>query len=305
MDPGTTGDSGERKMASSTQGLNSLFNKVEKFDGKLDSDLSTWLRTFERCCTIAGKDDDLVKGQLLMLCLAGQALAVAEQLEEEKNAQQKFSEIKARLETVFTTVSTREAKMVEFENRIQRIGESEDEFMLQLGKLYRAANPDATDVDKAVKRRFMNGISNEVRHSIYIFCNDPYATTVTCQILLEHARKAKLHAQESGTKRDVLNTFSTNDQATNESSVNTNSILSAISNLTDRLDNFENNFNSERVNAIRGNRGFVNRRGNFNNRSRYNKRGFPNNTYSNSNNPKRCYKCGGLYHIARFCNSKN
>ena len=40
------------------------------------------------------KKDDLLKGQLMMLCLSGQALAVAEQLEEEKNAQQKYSEVK-------------------------------------------------------------------------------------------------------------------------------------------------------------------------------------------------------------------
>ena len=35
-------------------------------------------------CTIAKKDDDLIKGQVLMMCLSSQALAVAEQLEEEK-----------------------------------------------------------------------------------------------------------------------------------------------------------------------------------------------------------------------------
>ena len=40
-------------------------------------------------------------------------------------------------------MARQEAKMVEFENRIQRIQESEDEFMLSLVKLYSAANPDA------------------------------------------------------------------------------------------------------------------------------------------------------------------
>ena len=38
------------------------------------------------------------------MCLSGQALAVAEQLEEEKRTQQKFSELKVRLESVFTTL---------------------------------------------------------------------------------------------------------------------------------------------------------------------------------------------------------
>ena len=69
----------------SASGLNILFTKLDKFDGNKNKDLNSWLRNFERCCTIAGKEtDDVVKGQLLMLCLFGQALAVAEQIEEEK-----------------------------------------------------------------------------------------------------------------------------------------------------------------------------------------------------------------------------
>ena len=106
-----------------------------------------------------------------MLCLSGQTLAVAEQLEKERKTQQKFSELKVRLEFLFTTVARQEEEMVEFENRIQRIQESEDGFMLLLVKLYSAANPDAgEDVStKTIKRRFMNGISAEVRQSLYIF----------------------------------------------------------------------------------------------------------------------------------------
>ena len=71
-------------MASS--GLNILFTKLHKFDGT-KADLQSWVHNFERCCTIAGKraEDELVKGQLLVLCLTGQALAVVEQLEEEKS----------------------------------------------------------------------------------------------------------------------------------------------------------------------------------------------------------------------------
>ena len=133
-----------------------------------------------------------------MLCLSGQALAVAEQLEEEKNAQQKFSELKVWLLSVFTTEAVIEARMQEFESRIQRIGESEDEFMLALVKLYKTADPSATEpvARKAIKRRFMKGISNELRQSLYIFCNDPHASTVTYQNLLENARKAKLRVLE-------------------------------------------------------------------------------------------------------------
>ena len=55
-----------------------------------------------------------------MLCLSGQALAVAEQLEEEHAPQQTLTALKGRLETVFHTTASKEAKMVEFENGFQR-----------------------------------------------------------------------------------------------------------------------------------------------------------------------------------------
>ena len=101
----------------SSYGYSNVFNHIEKYHGKGDTDLNSWLRSFERTCTIAQETDDLVKGQLLVLCLGGQALAVAEQLEEEKNAQQKYSELKARLETVFNTTANKGSKMVEFAQR--------------------------------------------------------------------------------------------------------------------------------------------------------------------------------------------
>ena len=57
-------------------------------------DLHTWLKNFERCCTIAEKKDDLVQGQLLMLSVEGRALAVSEQVEEEKGSQLKYSDLR-------------------------------------------------------------------------------------------------------------------------------------------------------------------------------------------------------------------
>ena len=110
-------------MASS--GLNILFTKLDKFDGT-NNDLQLWLRNFKRCCTIAGKsaEDDLVKGQLLVLCLTGQALAVVEQLEEEKKSQQNFPDLTKRLEDVFPTSADMETKMAEFEQHIQLVTES-------------------------------------------------------------------------------------------------------------------------------------------------------------------------------------
>ena len=69
----------------------SIFQKLEKFSVQNSDDLSSWLRGFQRCCVISGKsDDELVKDQLFMLCLCGQALAVAERLEEEKKRTSKI-----------------------------------------------------------------------------------------------------------------------------------------------------------------------------------------------------------------------
>ena len=85
--------------------------------------------------------------------------------------------------------------MAEFEQRIQLVTESEDEFMLSLVKLYCTANPTASteDINRAIKRKFLSGVSPDLRRSIFIFCTHPYATSVTYDALLEVARKAKLH----------------------------------------------------------------------------------------------------------------
>ena len=140
-----------------------------------------------------------------MMCLSGQALAVAEQLEEEKKTPQKFSELEVRLESVFTTMAgSKIGWNLKTEFRIQ---ESKDEFMLSLVKLCSTANSDeGEDVSmKAIKLRFMNGISNEVRKSLYIFCNDPHAITVTYQQLSEHAREENMHVLESKYDEQSMN----------------------------------------------------------------------------------------------------
>ena len=262
--------------ASSYSGYNNVFNKIEKFEGKGDTDFGSWLRTFERACTIAQKNDDLVKGQLLMLCLVGQALAVAEQLEEEKSQQQKFSELKTRLESVFNTTANKESKMVEFENRIQRVEETEDEFMLSLVKMYRAANPDATEPTStlAIKRKFMHGISPDLRRSIYIFCNEPYAPDVNYQKLLENARKARLQITQQQLDETSITAI---DESNQQQDLQTN-LVKALDNLeknfNERMDSLERRYNERicEVNAIdinqnisRNNspRGNYRRRGNY------------------------------------------
>ena len=45
-----------------------LFTNLGKFSNKENGlDLTGWFRQFDRCCVVANKTDDLVKGQLLML----------------------------------------------------------------------------------------------------------------------------------------------------------------------------------------------------------------------------------------------
>ena len=64
-------------MATSTGsgGLGLLFANLEKFTGS-NLDLVAWLRQFDRCCVVANKTEDAIKGQLLMLCVTGQAKAI-------------------------------------------------------------------------------------------------------------------------------------------------------------------------------------------------------------------------------------
>ena len=92
----------------SSSALSIVFTKLERFTGNGGSDLNTWFRNSERCCVIANKTDDLVNGQLLMLCVEGLvALAVLEDLEELKELKgtpQKFTDIVTKLQ------SAREAK---------------------------------------------------------------------------------------------------------------------------------------------------------------------------------------------------
>ena len=173
-----------------SSGWNILLTKLDKFDGT-NTDLQSWLRNFERCCTIVGNsvEDELVKGQLLFLCLTGQAFAVVEQLEEEKKPNRSFQIWKKGLKVSFNQCT----KMAEFDQRIQLVTESEDEFILSLVKRCRTAIPTVSteDINRAIKRKFLSGVSPDLRCSI--FCTDPYATSVTYDALLEATRKAKLH----------------------------------------------------------------------------------------------------------------
>ena len=122
-----------------------FFTKLTKYKGEIDEDLNTWLREFERCCVIANKQDDNVKGQYLMLCVEGRAKVVLEKFEAETGEPQEYDDLVAELKRVFDTTASREAKMAIFEKRMMRIGETEEAFMLDLLKLFHNANPTATD----------------------------------------------------------------------------------------------------------------------------------------------------------------
>ena len=70
-----------------------LFSKLDKFTGSEDGiDLNTYLRNFDRRCLVAGKTDDTVKGQLLLLMVEGQAKAVLEEMAELAADPQKYSD---------------------------------------------------------------------------------------------------------------------------------------------------------------------------------------------------------------------
>ena len=128
-----------------------------------------------------------------MLCVEGRAKAVLENYEAEQNGTLGFNELVAKLHETFDNTSSREAKMTIFESRIQQVGESEEEYMTELTKLYRNANPgiDVNVLDTAVKRKFLQGISPGLRRNVFIFCNNPYDMLITRETLLSAARKAK------------------------------------------------------------------------------------------------------------------
>lgn len=308
-------ETGETKMASG--GNLSIFQKLEKFSGQCNNDdLSSWIRKFERCCVIAGKSgDDLVKGQLMMLSLSGQALAVAERFEEEKNTAQNFTAIKGKLETVFNSDADKQCKQEEFEKRHLRIDETEEELMLALVKLHRSANPTSEDAEltRNVKRKFLSGIPSQLKRSIFIFCSDPHSNTVSIDSLLEATRKARLYVMDE--KEDGVS----NSNVNVVEKKNENPVLKAISDLRDSLDahvattkqqfaeqgaflnsisthhsqrdnesSFNDNQRSERSNRGRG-RGRGNRNQNRGNQRREN------------SSPRTCYNCNQPNHFSRDC----
>ena len=294
-----------------------VFSKLEKFDGT--GDLKSWLQKFNRCCLIAGKTENEIKGKLVMLSLSGQALAVAEQLEYERDGEQTFPQVRLRLESVFDTSAGREQKMMEFETRIQNVDESVDEFMLSLVQLYRSANPNTPDNEfqKAIKRKFLQCVSPELRRAIFVYNSDPHSNIVNYQRLLEYARSAKLNlvTEQPPAAVNVINSASEGASAISAQSNSNEQLLQAINNLSDKISEHLTISQDQMVNAISANHTQSNRssgrgRGQRSGRGRgyysgTRSRGSSQRGRYNDGNPVRCHKCNGPNHIAPHCMQKN
>ena len=90
----------KRNMAD--MNLHLFFSSCGRCDGTDGKNLRSWFKVFEECCIKAGqKNDEMRKGRLLMLCLSGRALEVAEQLETERNEQQTYTSLMTELLNVF------------------------------------------------------------------------------------------------------------------------------------------------------------------------------------------------------------
>ena len=312
-----------------------IFSTLERFSDGNKTGLNTWLKKFDRCCVVANKvdgDNGNIKGQLLLLFVDGRARAILEEFEETQGGQpQTYDALIAKLKEHFDDVTTREYGMKLFENRIKKLNESEEEFMLDLVKLYSDANPGHSAAIKleAVKHKVLQGISPELRRNIFVFCNDPYLPAVTRENILAHCRKAKTHLSVPNKPGEYSETSAEQVLVGCETgaTISDNGVLAAINNLSlqfqDHLKNtemklntFENTISSMNY---RGNnyrtRGRSNRSNYFSTRyrgrsSRGNKnggysyrdgRGGSREQHSNISNQIKCYRCNGFNHYAKDC----
>ena len=312
-----------------------IFSTLEKFADDSNTTLDQWLKKFDRCCIVAGKADGPlgnVKGQLLFLYVEGRARAILEEYEETLDAgPQTYEVLKAKLKEHFESASTKEQAMKKFETRVQKIDESEEEFMLDLVKLYGLANPthDAAIKLAAIKRKFLNGVSPDLRRNVFVFCNNPFAADVTRDNMLEYCRNAKMHLSVK-TEPNVGNietVMVANNLTPSSSAVGPNADLAmAMNNLSlqfkEHVETTERRFDdfSEAISVMGSNRGgranrgsYRGGRGGFRGSFRGNSfnRGGGQQRYNDSNSRggynqgrKRCYRCGTVGHIAKFCSQQ-
>ena len=301
---------------------NVFFTKLQKYKGDINEDLSTWIREFDRCCVIANKTDDLVKGQYLMFCVCGRAKAVLEDFEAGRGAAQTYTNLIMKLKTTFESTSARESKMSMFEDRRQNLGETEEAFMLDLLRLYKNANPMATAevLDVALKRKFLQGISPDLKKNLFIFCNDPYGETVTREDLLVACRKSKdllcdrpegnptvcaidVESRRNNEVLESIRQLSLQIGAHFSAASGEPSHSSHVAALSSNGGSFGGGVRSRGIHA--GNtRGYNARQSTFRGprvSNTQNRNGNNNLTGTTSNRSVICYRCGGQNHFARFC----
>ena len=278
-----------------------IFSTLEKFSDGNGAELNSFLAKFERCCVIGNKvdaDGNPVKGQLLMLFVEGRASAILEEYEQTAGGNQlTYAELSQKLKDHFDSAETRENSMAMFESRIQKVNETEEEFMLDLLKLYQTANPDhaAAVTLLAVKRKFLGGISPTLKTNMYVFCSNPLDANVTREQLLTHCRKARnmmvaqgSEAGASGYATDKVLVHSSRHNGGNEDAL-TAAINNLVLQVQDHVANTDKRFEDvgEAIAAVSGQRNNFRYRGRGNNRRG---RG----TYNN-NGPRDGYISRGNY----------
>ena len=197
-------------------------------------------------------------------------------------------------------------------------------FYSELYNLYTSANPDLDPEIQttAIKRKFLQGISPEIKRNIFVFCNDPYDTAVSRDKLLEYCRNAKVYlSAQSNTNLSVTIGNGSREENSNGDSSGRNEVISAIERLNTQLQQHVNQ-TEERLtaqNEVLAALGRSNYRGRGSVRGRYvnspnrysrgSHRGRGNirartPTDNNTRNVV-CFKCGGINHYARNCLSGN
>ena len=290
-----------------------IFSSLEKFSDGNGTELNAFLSKFDRCCSVLNKaDGDVpVKGQLLMLFVEGRARAALEEFElTQAGAQQTYAVLSAKLREYFDSSSARENSMILFEGHMQKVTESEEEFMLSLVRLYNAANPthDAAVQLLAIKRKFMAGIMPSLRSKIYIFCQDPYAAAVTREHLLGYCRQARnMLAIDSGdnverstdkvlsadTSQDLVAAISNLTLKMNEQIQATNKRLDEITNTVAAVNTTGNQYTGNYWRGGRRPRG-----GRF-------RGGARGGSARGGFTPRKCFRCGDTSHMVRNCTYKS
>jgi hypothetical protein len=96
---------------------------------------------------------------MLLMLLMQCARVTLEEYELSQGGVHTYAQNIAKLKECFQSTSSRENSNIIFNKRVQKIGESEEVFMLELVKLYKSANPEhnAQVSLLAIKRKFLEG----------------------------------------------------------------------------------------------------------------------------------------------------